>query len=131
MTRIFTQKQAKRLGLPGRKSLEMVSGEGGAQSVTLRLVEIPVENAGERLRGSHMHRDCEECIFVLSGQGVTQAESGEYALKSGDAIVISAGEKHVTRNTGAEPLVLLCFFPVADITAGMQESLHSTKAKPD
>jgi mannose-6-phosphate isomerase-like protein (cupin superfamily) len=131
MTRIFTQKQAKRLPLAGRHSLEMVSGEGGARSVTLRRVEIPVENAGDTLRGSHLHRDCEECIFVLSGQGMTQADSGEYALKSGDAILISAGEKHVTRNTGAEPLVLLCFFPVADITAGMQEHPDSHKAKQD
>jgi mannose-6-phosphate isomerase-like protein (cupin superfamily) len=76
-----------------------------------------------------MHRDCEECIFVLSGQGITHADSGEYALKAGDAILISAGESHVTRNTGAEPLVLLCFFPLADITAGMQENSSSTKAK--
>jgi hypothetical protein len=27
----------------------------------------------------------------------------------------------MTRNTGSEPLVLLCFFPVADITQRTQE----------
>ncbi len=129
MTRVFTQSQAKKLGLPGRNSLEMVSGETGAKSVTLRLVEIPVPHPEETPREPHMHRDCEECIFVLSGQGTTHADSGEYPLKAGDAILISAGERHVTRNTGAEPLVLLCFFPLADITAGMQENSSSTKAK--
>ncbi|HZR56326.1 MAG TPA: cupin domain-containing protein [Terriglobales bacterium] len=128
MTRVFTQKEAKKLGLPGRNSLEMVSGESGAKSVTLRVVEIPVPNPGDTIRGPHMHRHCEECIFVLSGQGTTHADSGEYAIKRGDAILISAGESHVTRNTGTEPLVLLCFFPAANISAAMQENLPLSKA---
>jgi hypothetical protein len=37
MARVFTQAEAKQLGLPGRKALEIVSGEKGAQGVTLRL----------------------------------------------------------------------------------------------
>jgi mannose-6-phosphate isomerase-like protein (cupin superfamily) len=92
-------------------------------------VEIPVEQKGDALRGPHHHADCEECIFVLSGQGTAHAESGDYVLESGDAILISAGENHVTRNTGSEPLRLLCFFPLADISAGMQETLPPSKAK--
>ncbi|MFL5050580.1 MAG: hypothetical protein ACJ8D4_11975 [Xanthobacteraceae bacterium] len=36
-------------------------------------------------------------------------------------VLIPAGEKHMTRNTGTEPLVLLCFFPVPDVTAGTTE----------
>jgi mannose-6-phosphate isomerase-like protein (cupin superfamily) len=121
MTQVYTQAQAKHLGLPGRKSLEIISGERGAQSLSLRLVEIPVAQAGDSPRAPHLHSNCEECIYVLSGQGTTHAESGEYALKTGDAILISAGESHVTRNTGNEPLVLLCFFPVANVSEGMQE----------
>ena len=41
MAKVLTQAAAKSMGLPGRKSLEIVSGEKGAQAVTLRLVEIP------------------------------------------------------------------------------------------
>jgi len=37
-------------------------------------------------------------------------------LKAGDTLLIPAGETHVTRNTGAETLVLLCFFPVARVS---------------
>jgi mannose-6-phosphate isomerase-like protein (cupin superfamily) len=129
MTRVYTQQQAKNLRLPGRKSLEMVSGESGARSLTLRMVEIPVEQEGGIVRGPHRHADCEECIFVLSGEGTTHADSGEYVLNRGDAILISSGENHVTRNTGSEPLILLCFFPLANIGAGMQETSPSTKAK--
>jgi mannose-6-phosphate isomerase-like protein (cupin superfamily) len=129
MTRICTQAQAKKLGLAGRTSLEMVSGEQGSQSITLRLVEIPVPQPGDTPRAPHLHRNCEECIFVLSGQGVTHAESGEYEIKAGDALLMSVGESHVTRNTGNEPLVLLCFFPAADVAADMHENPQLAKDK--
>jgi mannose-6-phosphate isomerase-like protein (cupin superfamily) len=121
MARVFTQAEAKQLGLPGRKALEIVSGEKGALGVTLRLAEIPVPESGESLRGPHQHSTHEECIYVLSGKGTTFADSGEYALQPGDTLLIPPGEKHVTRNTGNEPLFLLCFFPVADISKGTVE----------
>ena len=121
MARVFTQAEAKQLGLPGRKALEIVSGEKGALGVTLRLAEIPVPQPGEPLRGPHQHSDHEECIYVLAGKGTTFADSGEYLLHAGDTLLIPPGEKHVTRNSGSEPLLLLCFFPVADITKGTVE----------
>jgi len=121
MAHVFTQAEAIRLGLPGRTSLEIVSGKNGAHGVTLRLAEILPAEPGETPRGSHHHFDFEECIFVLSGTGKTYADSGEYILNPGDTILIPPGEKHVTRNTGTAPLRLLCFFPVADITQGTEE----------
>jgi mannose-6-phosphate isomerase-like protein (cupin superfamily) len=121
MARVFTLEEAKQLGLPGRKALEIVSGAKGARGITLRLAEIPVPRPGESLRGPHYHSNFEECIYVLSGQGRTFADSGEYLLKAGDTLLVPPGEKHVTRNTGKEPLLLLCFFPVGDITEGTAE----------
>ena len=127
MAQVFTQSAAKPLGLPGRTALEIVSSEGGASGITLRKVEIPVPAPGDSPRSRHVHNDFEECIYVLAGEGVTEADSGNYALKAGDAIVIPAGEKHATRNTGSEPLVLLCFFPVGDIRQGTAEPGFSPK----
>ncbi len=121
MARLFKPGEGKELGLPGRKAMEIVSGERGALGVTLRLVEIPVVNAGDALRAAHQHSEFEECIYTLSGQGTTFADSGEYEMRPGDTLLMPPGEKHVTRNTGNEPLVLLCFFPVADIAAATQE----------
>jgi quercetin dioxygenase-like cupin family protein len=121
MARVFTQAEARRLGLPGRTALELVSGEKGSRAITLRLVEIPVPAPGEAPRGPHHHSDFEECIYVLSGRGTTFADSGTHVLRAGDALLVPPGEKHVTRNTGTEPLLLLCFFPVADISAGTRE----------
>ncbi len=122
MAKVLTQAEAKSMGLPGRKSLEIVSGEKGSQAVTLRLVEIPPVKPGDSPRGRHFHQGFEECIFVMSGEGCTEADSGNYPLKAGDTILIPSGEKHATRNTGSEPLVLLCFFPVSDIAQRTQET---------
>lgn len=121
MARFFPRANGRVLGLPGRKAVEIVSGETGAKNVTLRLAEIPVPASDEAPRAAHHHSDFEECIYVLSGQGTTFAESGEYPLMPGDTLLISPGEKHVTRNTGNEPLRLLCFFPVGDIAVGTSE----------
>ena len=121
MARVFTQAAAVRLGLPGRTALEIVSANTGARSVTLRLAEIPPQDSGALPRGPHQHRDCEEGIFVLSGTGRTYADSGEYPLNPGDTILIPPGENHVTRNTGTTPLLLLCFYPVADAVSGTVE----------
>lgn len=122
MALVVKPHHAKSLGLPGRISNEIVSGaHGGSRSVTLRLVEIPVARPSEPQRGRHCHDGHEECMVVLSGEGVTSSGTGKHPLKAGDTILVPAGEMHVTRNTGAEPLVMLCFFPVAAIDMRLEE----------
>lgn len=120
MARVLKQADAKRLGLPGRVSLEPVSGEIGSK-VSVRIAQIAVPQPGDKRRGPHVHHDFEECIYVLSGQGTMHAESGAHPVRPGDILLVPAGEKHMTMNTGAEPLVLLCFFPVPDVSAGTTE----------
>ena len=105
---------AVELDLPGRRSREIVSGARGAAS-TLRRVEIAAEGPDARPRPPHWHPDCEEVIHVLEGKGVTWVEGAAHPMSPGDTIHVAAGERHVTRNTGAETLVLLCFFPVSDV----------------
>ncbi len=120
MARLLKPSQAKRLGLPGRTSLEPVSGEIGSR-LTVRIAEIAVPKPGDPGRGPHLHDGFEECIYVLRGTGVTMAESGELPLVAGDIVLIPPNEKHMTRNTGTEPLVLLCFFAASDVTSGTTE----------
>ncbi len=123
MARLLKQGEGKRLGLPGRMALEVVSGEIDSR-VTFRVVEIPVPKPNETLRGPHLHRGYEECIYVLKGEGRTIFDGGELALKPGDVVLVPPDEKHLTRNTGKEPLVLLCFFPTPDIV-GTTENFSS------
>jgi mannose-6-phosphate isomerase-like protein (cupin superfamily) len=121
MARAVKPGETKPLRLPGRISKEIVSGEhGGSMSCTLRLVEIPVPRAGELERGRHCHDGHEECIYVLSGRGTTSSGESSHPLDAGDTILIPPGEMHVTRNTGTETLVLLCFFPVAAINTRLE-----------
>ena len=49
------------------------------------------------------------------------SENGEHPVKPGDILPVPAGEKHMTVNTGSEPLVLLCFFPTPDVSSGTTE----------
>lgn len=120
MARLLKQSEAKKLGLPGRTSLEPVSGTIGSR-LTMRIAEIAVPKEGDLGRGPHLHKGFEECIYVLKGVGITVAESGEIPIKAGDIVLIPPGEKHMTRNTGSEPLVLLCFFAEPDVSAGTIE----------
>jgi mannose-6-phosphate isomerase-like protein (cupin superfamily) len=120
MARLIKQSQAKRLGLPGRVALEPVSGEIGSR-VTFRIAEIAPEGPGGPGRGPHRHDGFEECIYVLRGRGLTVAESGELAIAEGDIVLIPPNEKHMTRNTGSERLVLLCFFAAPDVSAKTTE----------
>ena len=129
MARLFTPAQAKTLKLPGRSAREIVSGETESQQVSLRLVQIDPPAPGEAPRGPHLHRGFEECIYVLSGSGETEAETGRFPLSAGDTLLVPAGELHVTRNTGTEPLVLLCFFPVGEIASGTTEFSAWDKAR--
>ena len=120
MARLLKQSEARRLGLPGRVSLEPVSGAIGSK-VTFRIAEIAVPKPDDKPRGPHMHHGFEECIYVLSGEGMNVSESGEIPIRPGDIILVPPNEKHMTRNTGTVPLVLLCFFAEPDVTAGTTE----------
>jgi mannose-6-phosphate isomerase-like protein (cupin superfamily) len=120
MARLIKHAAAQRLGLPGRTSLEPVSGAIGAR-VTFRIAEIAPEPPEGPGRGPHLHDGFEETIYVLRGSGLTVAESGEIAIGEGDIVLIPPNEKHMTRNTGREPLVLLCFFAEPDVSAKTTE----------
>jgi mannose-6-phosphate isomerase-like protein (cupin superfamily) len=120
MARLFKSSEAKRLALPGRVSLEPISSETGSR-ITLRIVEIPPTKPGDKPRGPHLHDGFEECIYVLRGTGLTVSESGEIPIGPGDIVLIPSNEKHMTRNIGSEPLVLLCFFPAPDVSARTTE----------
>ena len=116
MARVIGLDSARELGLPGRVSREIFAGAKDGAALTVRHVEIPVPAPGAS-REPHTHSDCEECIYVLAGDGAFWTEAGEQPVTAGDTIHVPPGEPHYTRNTGAEPLVLLCVFPTASLGA--------------
>jgi mannose-6-phosphate isomerase-like protein (cupin superfamily) len=121
MAKLFRRGDARELALPGRKSSEIVSATGGADKVSFRIVEIAPAEPGETPRGPHVHYTFEECIYVLAGEGVMETPDARLPIEAGDTLLVPAGERHVTRNTGSEPLRLLCFFPIGEVASGTEE----------
>jgi mannose-6-phosphate isomerase-like protein (cupin superfamily) len=121
MAQVFNEADSPKLTLRGRTAIDLVSGPKGSKAVSLRLVEVPVQKPGDSLRGPHVHKYFEECMYVVSGEGITHTDNGSYPIKPGEAILVAAGERHVTRNTGSVPLVLLCFFPAPELMVGTED----------
>lgn len=121
MAKVIALEDARAMNLPGRRAYEIVGLNAGAASSTVRLVEIEPERAGDARRGPHVHHGFEECIHVLSGEGMTRTDEGEYPVAAGDTVLVPAEQRHATYNTGSVVLRLLCFFPVNDIRPGTVE----------
>lgn len=93
MVQLLKRADAKLLDLPGRRSREAVSGAIGSR-MSFRIVEIAQQQISEAPRGPHLHRDFEECIYVLSGRGMMRAESGGYPVGVGDVLLVPPGRAH-------------------------------------
>ena len=62
----------------------------------------------------HYHPNCEEVLFVISGEGVQSYDDRTVALKTGMTIRIPPNVKHNLTNTGKEPLRTLVSFSSGD-----------------
>jgi mannose-6-phosphate isomerase-like protein (cupin superfamily) len=115
VTAVIYAGQGRVLSLPGRTATDLISADGG-YDVTARRVVIPPERAGAAARGPHTHPDCAEVMLILAGSGEFTAGDQTWPAGPGDVIVVSPGQPHRTRNTGADDLVMFCFFPVSALT---------------
>ena len=62
----------------------------------------------------HYHPNCEEVLFVISGQGLHSYDGRTIPLKAGMTIRIPAKVKHNLVNTGTEPLRALVSYSSGD-----------------
>ncbi|OGI43166.1 MAG: hypothetical protein A2V92_06945 [Candidatus Muproteobacteria bacterium RBG_16_65_31] len=56
----------------------------------------------------HRHRRSEEIYHVTAGAGLMTLGSEEFPVTPGDTILVPPGTPHRIRNTGVEPLRILC-----------------------
>jgi quercetin dioxygenase-like cupin family protein len=110
----INQRDVVRLKASSRLIRELVSHRKlKSKGISLRLVEVaPVKKAGPR--HPHSHRAMEEVIYVQKGTGKAWVDGKVARIRSGDAILIPSGVRHMMINTGKKPLTLLCAFSAAD-----------------
>ena len=112
MARLLKQSEAKKLGLPGRTSLEPVSGAIGSK-VTFRIAEIAVPKASDPPRGPHLHHGFEECIYVLKGTGTTVAAAASAVKPCFSKMAFASRPARYCRNSAA-----FAFFELSVCAAG-------------
>lgn len=81
---------------------------GAAQTVGLATILPGQKNP------VHFHPNCEEVLYVISGQGLQSCNGRTVELKAGMTIRIPAKVKHNLVNTGTEPLRTLVTFSSGD-----------------
>ena len=62
----------------------------------------------------HFHPNCEEVLYVISGQGLQSCDGRSILLKAGMTVRIPAKVKHNVVNTGTETLRALVSFSTGD-----------------
>jgi mannose-6-phosphate isomerase-like protein (cupin superfamily) len=83
-----------------------LAGIPTGNSVNQSLAEATVPPGAET--DEHYHRVSEEIYLFTSGSGLMKLGDEEAEVSAGDSLVISPGTPHKLRNTGTEPLKLLC-----------------------
>jgi quercetin dioxygenase-like cupin family protein len=80
----------------------------GASNFWLRVFEIG--EGGHTPRHSH---PWEHEMFYHAGRGEVLCDGKWNAVQAGTVVFVPPGVEHQVRNTGAEPLVLVCLVPAA------------------
>ena len=81
---------------------------GSAQTIGLATLFVGKQNP------VHYHPNCEEVLYVISGEGLQSYDGRTVRLKAGMTIRIPAKVKHNLVNTGTEPLRTLVSFSSGD-----------------
>lgn len=62
----------------------------------------------------HAHPNCEELLYLISGELDHSLDGAMYRLGPGDAIRVPAGARHDARCVGAEPAKMVVCYSVPD-----------------
>lgn len=81
---------------------------GSALGATGGEFSFQVFQPGQESGFYHTHKNHEELYFFLSGSGEYQVDGENIPVKEGSVVRVSPEGKRTVRNTGTEPLVMLC-----------------------
>jgi len=104
--------------ITGRETRDLISGKTvGSKGISLRIADVL---PGALCTPGHVHTECEEVIFILSGQGEIKIGEETFPMKIGDAILLPTGVPHLIRNTGKEVMRMACSFSSNDISRDLK-----------
>ncbi len=104
--------------IPGRETRDLINGKiVGARGISLRITDVL---PGEVCNPGHIHTECEEVIFILSGKGEIKIGQEVFPMKPGDAIYLPTGVGHLIRNTGKEVMRMACSFSSSDFSRDLK-----------
>ncbi len=101
--------------LPGRLSADPLP-PGLAAGCSVRVVRI-----APGPRTPHLHPHSAEVCYVAEGTGTAWEDDVPTPVGPGDLCVVPPGVPHATVAAGTSNLVLVCFFPHADLRANIEE----------
>ncbi len=88
--------------IPGKVFAGVAAGATGAE---FSFQSFP---AGAQTGFLHTHRTHEELYFFLAGEGQMQVDGDIIPVAEGSVVRVAPAPKRSVRNTGNEPLVMLC-----------------------
>jgi uncharacterized cupin superfamily protein len=88
--------------LAGRELSWLVTRETvGAERLSIAIMNCFPHSI---VRPMHAHRDIEEVILILEGEGEAWVDGEKAFFVKGDAVLFPANSRHQVRNTGDKPL---------------------------
>lgn len=104
--------------IPGRETRDLINAQtAGTRNISLRITDVL---PGETCTPAHIHTECEEVIFILSGKGEIKIGNELFPMEPGDAIYLPTGVAHIMRNTGKEIMRMACSFSSADFSRDLK-----------
>ena len=98
--------------IPGKVFAGAAAGTTGAE---FSFQSFPV---GGQTGFLHTHRTHEELYIFLSGEGQMQVDGEIFPITEGSVVRVAPASKRSVRNTGDEPLVMICIqYKEASFTA--------------
>lgn len=79
---------------------------GGEVNAVMSVAEATVQPGGQTFM--HVHKQSQEIYHITGGSALMNLGDEEIAVEPGDTVLIPAGMSHNVRNTGSEPLKILC-----------------------
>ena len=101
--KVAHQKDIAPVHMPGRDLQWIVTTDTiGATMLSACILTAPPKGV---VRPLHGHKDVEEALFILQGEGEAWVDGERAPFTVGDAVMFPANSKHQIRNTGDIPMM--------------------------